>query len=405
MFSGSMVRKDFPLLAQKINGKSLVYLDSAATSQKPRIVIDTLVHYYTTMNANTHSGIHELAQRATVAYETTRRHVASFIHARCEREIIFTKGATESINLVATGWAAKHLKRGDEMVVTELEHHSNIVCWQELVRKKGIKLVIAPIASDGSLDMSRMERCIGKRTKLVCVTMLSNAIGTLVPVDRIVRIAHRFGARVLLDGAQAVAHMPVDVQKFNCDFMAFSAHKMLGPMGLGILYVKSECVEEMEPLIYGGDMVLSVERARSTFREPPWRFEGGTQNGAAVIAFDEALSYLERCGMDRIRTHSDDMRAYAIERFTRHGRVKIIGPSNGASAILSFVVDGIHPHDLASVFDAHGVAIRAGHHCAQPLMRALGVSATARMSFYLYTIRQDIEKAEQALCSALDLFK
>ena len=393
------IRQDFPILQLRVNGRRLVYLDNAATTQKPRQVIEALVRYYETSNANIHRGIHTLATRATEQYEDARRKVARFIGARGPEEVVFTRNATEAINLVARAWGDEHIGEGDEIVLTLMEHHSNIVPWQLLARRKGATLRYAGITDDGKLDLDELRRLIGRRTKLVAVTHMSNVLGTINPVADIAEMAHRAGALLLVDGAQSVPHLPVDVQALGADFLAFSAHKMLGPTGVGVLWARAELLEAMPPFLGGGDMIAVVRPESSTWAELPHKFEAGTPNIADVIAFGAAVDYLEGIGMANARRHEEELTELALERLRRVAGVRIFGPSSASErgGVVSFAMEAAHPHDVATIADGYGVAIRAGHHCAQLLMRALGVPATSRASFSIYNDVDDIEALVEAL--------
>lgn len=400
------IKKQFPIFNRLINGKSLIYLDSAATSQKPQCVLDTMDVFYRTMNANIHRGVHVLSEEATTAYEQARIVVASFFNAADTREIVFTKSATESINLVACGWGDAHIKQGDEIIVSKLEHHANLVPWQELARRREATLNIIPITDDYQLDYDAFEKLLSKRTKLVSMTALSNVTGTIPPLKKFIDAAHHAGALVLVDASQAAAHMQLDVSVLDCDFAVCSSHKMYGPTGVGVLYAKAELLDGMNPLIYGGDMVTTVGQYSAQYREAPWRFEGGTPNIAGVIGFGEACAFLSSVGMNHIFKHSQDLRAHTLDVFGHDTRVRLLTPKKGnADAIISFVVDGIHPHDIASIFDSQGIAIRSGLHCAEPLHTALGIDASARMSFGAYTSVDDIDAAWCALQKAFSIFK
>ncbi|PFG74182.1 cysteine desulfurase [Tepidiforma thermophila] len=393
------IRQDFPILRQQVNGRPLVYLDNAATTQKPRQVIEALVRYYETSNANIHRGIHTLATRATEQYEDARRKVARFIGARGPEEVVFTRNATEAINLVARAWGDEHVGEGDEIVLTLMEHHSNIVPWQLLARRKGATLRYAGITGDGNLDLDELRRLIGPRTKLVAVTHMSNVLGTINPVADIAEMAHAAGALLLVDGAQSVPHLPVDVQELGADFLAFSAHKMLGPTGVGVLWARAELLEAMPPFLGGGDMIAVVRPESSTWAELPHKFEAGTPNIADVIAFGAAVDYLADIGMANVRRHEEELTELALERLRRVPGLRVFGPAAASErgGVVSFSMEAAHPHDVATIADGYGVAIRAGHHCAQLLMRALGVPATSRASFSIYNGADDIEALVEAL--------
>jgi len=393
------IRADFPILDQQIHGNRLVYLDSAATSQKPRTVINALLDYYRKYNANIHRGIHALAEEATAAYEATRQKVAGFLGGVAPEEVIFTSGTTEAINLVAYSWGEKNIKEGDEIVITEMEHHANLVPWVILAQKKKAVLKRIPITICGHLDLTHIEDIITDRTRLVAVTHMSNVLGTINPVFEITQVAGRHGALVLADGAQAAPHMPVDIKQLNVDFYAFSAHKMLGPTGVGVLWAKKHLLEEMPPFIMGGEMIREVSFDRITWNDLPHKFEAGTPNIGNVIAFKAALDYIEELGMDNIRLHEMAITRYAIQRLSELEGLEIQGPLEPTQrgAAVSFTDPKIHPHDIGTFLDSKGIAIRAGHHCAQPLIRAMGKVATARASFYVYNDEKDVDALVEAL--------
>lgn len=401
----SDIKKEFPIFGRKISGKPLVYLDSASTTQKPQCVIDALADFYSSHNANIHRGIHALSEEATELYERTRKSVARFINAEVPEEIIFTRNCTESINLVARTWGEANIWRGDEIIVSALEHHANLVPWQVLCQQKKAKLRVIPLTRDGELDMTAYEKLLSKKTKMVCVTAQSNVLGTRPNLKEIIKKAHAQNAVVLVDGAQSVGHRTTNVQSLDCDFFAFSAHKMLGPTGVGVLYGKYELLEEMPPFLVGGDMVAKVEQFTSYYREVPWRFEAGTPNIADVVAFHAALEFLERVGLDTIEAHDRELWDSAYRMLTSHSRVSVtVSQNSSATGSIPFNVEGVHPHDIATIFNSEGVAIRSGLHCAEPLHRLLGVPATARMSFYLYNTLEDIEVAEKALKKVFRIF-
>lgn len=401
------VRKHFPILKRKINGKPLVYLDNASTSQKPTAVLAALQKYYTTANANIHRGIHTLAEETTAAYEATRKKVAKFINAKTEEEIIFTKNCTESLNCVCVSWGRGHIGKNDEIIVSALEHHANLVPWQELAKEKGAVLKIIPLTADYLLDLDAYQKLLSPKTKLVCLTAQSNVVGTIVPVKKMAALAHAVGAKVVIDGAQSVGHSPTNVRYIDCDFFAFSAHKMLGPTGVGVLYTKKEIMAEMTPFLYGGEMVLSVQEQSATYRSGPWKFEAGTPNIADVIAFGAAIDFLKGIGLKNIAAHDRDLVAYAKKVFSRYPAVTLFSPARpqDTGGVLSFAVAGVHPHDIATIFNEEGIAIRSGLHCAEPLIRRLKVEATARLSFYLYNTKKDVDAAEKALKKVLKIFK
>ncbi|MBI4439245.1 cysteine desulfurase [Candidatus Woesearchaeota archaeon] len=395
------IRKDFPILRRTINGKQLVYLDSAATSQKPRQVIDAIKSHYENSNANVHRGVHTLSQEATETYEAAHEKCAQFINAGFD-EIIFTKNATESINLVA--YSLSHsLKKGDEILSTEMEHHSNLVPWQQIALAKGAKIKFAKATEEG-LDLEDVKKKITKKTRIVAVTHASNVLGTINPVKEIGELAHSKGAVMLVDGAQSVPHMPVDVKEIGCDFMAFSAHKMLGPDGLGILFGKSELLKNMPPFLFGGDMIREVKLDTTRFNSLPWKFEAGTPNVAGAAGFSAAIDYLASVGMDNIREHEKQLTAYCMKRLGSETDVKIYGPRK-RTGLVSFNLGKIHAHDTAALLDQEGIEVRAGHHCAMPLAEKLGITASVRASFYLYNKKQEIDLLASALEKARSVFK
>lgn len=400
------IREDFPILSRTVHDRRLVYLDNAATTQKPRSVIDALSGYYEKTNANVHRGIHTLADEATVAYEAIRGRVARFIGAPEARGIVFTRNATEAINLVAQAFVQPRVKPGDEVILTEMEHHSNLVPWIILARRTGAVLRHVPFDDEGRLDVRMLAETLTPRTRIVSVTQASNVLGTINPIREIAEIAHARGVPILVDGAQSVPHMPVDVRELGIDFLAFSAHKMLGPTGVGVLWARPELLEEAEPVLGGGEMIREVHLDRATWNDVPWKFEAGTPNIADVIAFGAALDYLEWIGMDAVRAHEVEIVRYALERLGSDPALKIHGPreAEDRTGVVSFYDANVHPHDLATILDLYGVAIRAGHHCAQPLMRRLGVPATARASFYIYNDAADVDALISALSEARAYF-
>ncbi len=400
MLDVARVRKDFPILDRIVNGRPLVYLDSAATSQKPQCVIDSITDYYSRYNSNIHRGIHSLGEEATAAYEGVREKVCNFIKATSAREVIFTRNTTEAVNLVASTYGRQHILAGDEILLTPLEHHSNLIPWQTLAKERDAKLVYCDVTEDGKVDVESVKRLINSRTRIVAVTLTSNVLGTIVPVAEICTIAHASGAVVFVDGAQAVPHLPVSVQDLQCDFLAFSMHKMLGPTGVGILWGKAEILEEMPPQMYGGNMINSVWRDRVILNQVPWRFEAGTPNIADVIASGVALDYLQALGMNNVRAHEKQLSQYALAQFSKIPGIKLYGPSTveDRAGVFSFNLSGVHPHDVGQIVNEEGIAIRVGHHCCQPLMRDLDISGTARASFYVYTTEEEID----LLIGALD---
>jgi len=399
MLDVAHIKQDFPILTQQVNGHRLVYLDNAATTQKPRQVIDALVQYYETTNANIHRGIHTLAVRATDQYEAVRARSAGHIGASNPQDIVFTRNTTESINLVARAWGDANLGEGDEIVLSLMEHHSNIVPWQLLARRTGAVLRFVDFDDNGVLDIDQARQLIGSRTKLVSIVHMSNVLGTINPVAEIAEMAHAAGALVLVDGAQSAPHLPVDVEAMGCDFFAFSAHKMLGPTGVGVLWARPGLLETMEPFLGGGEMISIVKPEGSTWADVPHKFEAGTPNIADVIASGAAFDYLHDLGMDAVREHEKAITAYAIDSLQRIPGVAIHGPLDieRRGGAVSFSMDCAHPHDISTIVDGHGVAIRAGHHCAQLLMRRLGVPATSRASFAIYNDRDDVDALVEAL--------
>ena len=402
------LRADFPILGEKMRGKRFVYLDNAATSLKPQSVIDAEVSYYTRMGANIHRGAYEFSERATLAFDATREKLAHFINKPADGQIIFTKGSTEGINMVAAGWARRKLTAGDEIVTTQIEHHADLVPWQEVARETGAVLKFLPIDPEtGTIRLEDVEKTIGERTRLVAVTAMSNVTGYMPPVREIIRIAHRHNAVVLLDGAQYVSHHPVDVTDLDCDFLVFSGHKMLGPTGTGVLYGKEHLLDQMAPLNYGGDMILKVWNDHSTYKELPDRFEGGTPNIAGIIGLGAAVDYLLNLGMDKIAAHEHELVEYLVERSAGLTDVSVYTAQDPEhrGGIFSFNVEGVHSHDVGAVLDNEGVAVRTGFHCAQPYMRLLGVPGTVRASVYLYTSREDIDTFIHALSKVKEVFR
>ncbi len=398
------IRADFPILAERIYGKRLVYLDNAATSQKPRAVIDAITHYYEHLNANIHRGVHTLSVRATEAHDAAREIVSRFLNAADRRELVFVRGATEAINLVAQTYGRAHVGAGDEILITAMEHHSNIVPWQILCEEKGAHLRVAPIDDRGELELDEFAKLIGPRTKLVAVTQLSNALGTVTPIRKMIEFAHRRGVPVLVDGAQAVPHFAVDVQALDCDFYAFSGHKVYGPTGIGVLYGKRALLEAMPPYQGGGDMISSVTFEKTTYNDLPFKFEAGTPDIAGAIALGAALEYIGKLGMKNIAAHEQDLLAYATERVGALPGVRLIGTAPERAGVLSFVMDGVHPHDLGTILDREGIAIRTGHHCAQPVMDRFKIPATARASFAVYNTREDIDALVEGIGKAHEVF-
>jgi cysteine desulfurase/selenocysteine lyase len=400
----SQIRELFPILHQDINGHPLVYLDSAATSQKPISVIEAVKRYYEQDNANVHRGVHTLGSRATDAYEGARDKVARFINAKSTEEIIFTRGTTTAINLVASSYARSVCKEGDEIVITPMEHHSNLIPWQQVAKVTGATLKYIPLQEDGSISLEDVEKVITDRTKMVAVVYVSNVLGVVNPVKAIGEIAHRHGATILIDGAQSTPHMKVDMQDLDCDFYAFSGHKMCGPTGIGALYGKKALLNSMEPVEFGGEMIDHVDLHNSTWKELPWKFEGGTPIIAGAVGLGAAIDFLQEIGLDAIDKHEKEITAYAMMKLTAIEDLVVYGPHQNRAGLITFNLGDVHPHDLATVLDAEGVAVRAGHHCCQPLMRWLNVSATARASFYLYNTEQDVDRLALALLKTKEYF-
>ncbi|ASS86998.1 cysteine desulfurase [Geobacillus lituanicus] len=397
------IRALFPILHQDVNGHPLVYFDSAATSQKPLPVIEALDRYYREYNSNVHRGVHTLGTKATDAYEGAREKVRRFLNAQSAQEIIFTRGTTASLNLVASSYGRANVKEGDEIVITYMEHHSNLIPWQQLAKQTGATLKYIPMQEDGTIDLHDVEATVTEAAKIVAIAHVSNVLGTINPVREIARIAHERGAVVVVDAAQSAPHMKVDVQELDCDFLALSGHKMCGPTGIGVLYGKKKWLEQMEPVEFGGEMIDFVELYDSTWKELPWKFEGGTPIIAGAIGLGAAIDFLEQVGLDAIAAHEHELAQYALERLAGIDGVTVYGPKERAG-LVTFNIDGVHPHDVATVLDAEGIAIRAGHHCAQPLMKWLGVTATARASFYLYNTKEEIDRFIAALQKAKEYF-
>jgi len=403
-FDVEAIRSDFPILHQEIYGKPLVYLDNAATTQKPQCVIDAVRHYYEKDNANIHRGVHTLSERATADYEAAREIIRLFFNAKSKKEIIFTRGTTESINLVASSWGGANIGKGDEILITHMEHHSNIVPWQMLCERIGATLKVVPMNEAGEMDMHVFETLLSERTKLVGVVHMSNALGTINPIRTIIKQAHAVGARVLVDGAQAAAHVAVDVQALDVDFYATSAHKMYGPTGVGVLIAKEALLEAMPPYQGGGDMILTVTFEKTQYNDLPHKFEAGTPNIAGVIGFGKAIEYINGIGLDAIAEREKVLLDYATQKAVAFNGLRQIGTAKDKACVLSFVVDGVHPHDLGTILDREGVAIRAGHHCAMPVMRFYKVPATARASFSVYNTEAEVDALFTALTKARDMF-
>jgi cysteine desulfurase/selenocysteine lyase len=393
-----LIRDDFPILNQTVHGHPLVYLDNAATSQKPRSVLEAIRHYYEHDNSNVHRGIHELSNRATAGYEAARQRSARFIQARSADEVIFTRGTTESINLVAQTWGLAHLKAGDEILLTEMEHHSNIVPWQLLAERVGARLVFLPVTGDvGLLDLKQLDGLLTSKVKLCALTHISNTLGTVNPVAELCERARKRGIVTLVDAAQSAGHLPLNVQEIACDFLAFSGHKICGPTGIGILYARRERLAEMPPYQGGGEMILSVDFHKSTWKEAPHKFEAGTPNIAGAIGLHAAMDYLDLLGRENIFRHDQELSAYAYDQLARFKGMRLFGPKTGRAGLVSFLLENIHAHDLVTVADQRGVALRGGHHCNQPLMKKLGVESTARASFYFYNSIAEVDRLVEVL--------
>ena len=387
------LRKDFPILDQQVHGKPLIYFDNAATSQKPRAVIDALVHYYEHDNANVHRGIHELSNRATSAFEAARARAAKFINARSAEEIVFTRGTTEGINLVASSWGAKNLKSGDVILLTEMEHHSNLVPWQLLAQRAGAKLAYVPITGDeGLLDLSKLDSLLTKQVKIFSMVHISNSLGTVNPVADLCARARKLGITTLVDGAQSAGHMPVDVQAIGCDFFVFSGHKICGPTGIGVLWGRQELLDAMPPYQGGGEMILSVEYQKTEFKKAPHRFEAGTPDISGPIGLHAAMDYLDAIGRENIWKHDQELANYACEKLAALKNIRLFGPKTGRAGLVSFLLNDVHAHDVVTLADQAGVALRGGHHCTQPLMHRLGVESTARASFYFYNTKAEVDR-------------
>jgi cysteine desulfurase/selenocysteine lyase len=398
------IRKDFPILQQTVHGRPLVYLDNAATSQKPQVVLDAIVDYYTRENANVHRGVHWLSERATESYEGARAVVQRFLNARDTREIVFVRGTTEGINLVARTYGRQAVGAGDEVLVSALEHHSNIVPWQLLCEERGAVLRVIPIDGSGTLELDAYERLLGGRTRLVALPHVSNALGTIVPVRRMIELAHRQGVPVLVDGAQAVPHLPVDVQELDADFYTFSGHKVFGPTGIGVLYGKVEHLERMPPFQGGGDMIRTVTFERTTYNDLPYKFEAGTPHIAGAIGLGAALAYLMALGRERVAAYEHELLAHATPLISAIPGVRLIGTAREKASVLSFLVEGVHAHDVGTVLDREGIAVRTGHHCAMPVMQRFGVAATTRASLALYNTREEIDALARGLARVRELF-
>ena len=398
------IRADFPILAVKVHGKPLVYLDNAATTQKPQAVIDALIHYYTSENANIHRGVHALSELATESFEQARVKVQRFLRAGDPGEIVFVRGATEGINLVAQTYGRTHVRSGDEVIISSLEHHSNIVPWQILCEQQGARLRVIPINDDGELLLEEFEKLLGPKTKFVAIAHVSNALGTINPVRKMIEMAHHWNVPVLVDGAQAAPHIPIDVQALDCDFYAFSGHKLYGPTGIGVLYGKRKLLEAMPPYQGGGDMISSVTFEKTLYNKLPYKFEAGTPDVSGAIGLGAAIDYVSTIGLDRIAAHEDKLLAYATHALSSIPGLRLIGTAKAKAAVLSFVMSNIHPHDIGTVLDQQGIAIRTGHHCAQPLMQRFGVEATARASFALYNTKEEVDALVAGIHKVQEVF-
>jgi cysteine desulfurase / selenocysteine lyase len=400
------IRKDFPILTREVRpGVPLVYLDSTATTQKPRQVLEAMEAFYRTNNANINRGVHTLAEEATAMYEQASQNVADFIHAASANEIIFTRNTTESINLVAYSWARANLKAGDLIILTEMEHHSNLVPWIMLSSERGVALEFIPVTSDGLLDLESYQRLLERNPKLVAFTGMSNVLGTINPVAEMVKLAHAAGAITLVDGAQSVPHLPVDVKALGMDFLAFSSHKLLGPTGIGALYGRAELLQAMPPFLGGGDMIKSVHLRSFTPNDVPHKFEAGTPAIAEAVGFGAAIQYLTRLGMEAVAAHEREMVSYALERLEEIPGVRVFGPTaEKKGGVASFTLEGVHPHDIAQILDRDGIAVRAGHHCAQPLHEKYGITATARASFYVYSLQEEVDALVNGIYKVKEIF-
>ena len=401
-----VIKNDFPILSREIHGQPLVYLDNAATTQKPNQVIESIVNYYQTYNSNIHRSVHTLGQEATTLYEESRQTVSKFINSPSPDNLIFVRNATEGLNLIANSWAKDHLKPSDEILITQMEHHSNLVPWQQIAKIIGCSLKFIPITPEGTLDLSKLDHLITERTRLISLAHMSNVLGTINPVEQITEMGRKVGAFICIDGAQSVPHLETDVQKLDCDFLVFSGHKMLGPTGIGAIYIKSSVLESMEPFLFGGEMVNKVTYEDATWNALPMKFEAGTPNIADAIGLGAAIKYLENIGMDNVRKHEMALTSYALEAFKELEEIEVYGPDNAdiRGGIITFNSTEIHPHDMGTALDQLGIAIRAGHHCAMPLATTLGLNATARASFYIYNTQDDIDQLISGVKKTLDYF-
>lgn len=404
IFDVQKIRAEFPILNQKIHGKPLCYFDNAATTQKPKVVINSLSEYYTSMNSNIHRGVHHLSEVATKAFEDSRIKIKNFINASSEKEIIFTRGTTESINLVANSFGRSNLKEGDEIIITGMEHHSNIVPWQLICQEKKAKLKVIPIDDNGDLILDNLENLITEKTKLISIVYVSNSLGTINPVNKIIDTAHKYNIPVLLDSAQTVSHLKVDVQKLDCDFLAFSGHKIYGPTGIGVLYGKENLLEAMPPFMGGGDMISKVTFEKTTYNDLPYKFEAGTSNIADAIGLGTAIDYVTGIGLENIKAYESELLSYATDQLIKIPKLKIIGQAKDKSAVISFVLEDVHPHDVGTFLDFEGIAIRTGHHCTQPVMDRYNIPATSRASFAIYNTKEEINTLVNAVKKVIEVF-
>lgn len=404
-FDVAAIRKEFPVLERKVKGKNLVYFDNAATAQKPRVVINALIDYYQQYNANIHRGIHSLAEEATAAFEATRDTVKDFINAKYREEIIFTHGVTEGINLVAATWGRQNVKEGDEIIISSMEHHSNIVPWQMLCLEKKAKLKIIPINEKGELLMDEYEKLITPNTKIVSIVHASNSLGTINPVKEIVEIAHQHNIIVLVDGAQSAVHLDIDVQDIDCDFFVLSSHKIYGPTGVGVLYGKKELLEEMPPYMGGGEMIKDVTYDITTYNDLPYKFEAGTPNIADTVAFKAALDFVNEIGKNNIRKHEESLTRYAMDKLSQINGVRLVGTAKHKTSVVSFIVDGVHPQDMGILLDNYGIAVRTGHHCCQPLMNRFEIPGTIRASFAMYNTKEEVDELVKGVEKAIKMLK
>lgn len=407
MISVEKIRKDFPILFQQVNDEPLVYLDNAATTQKPKAVIEALKKYYEQDNANVHRGVHTLAERATVEYEESREKVRNFIHAQETAEVLFTRGTTTSLNWVARSFVEGFIQAGDEIILSYMEHHSNVIPWQQLAKKTGAKLKYINLTTDGFLDMKQAKNLITSKTKILAIAHVSNVLGVINPIKELGEMVHAQGGVLVVDGAQSAPHMKIDVQELNCDFFAFSGHKMCGPTGIGVLYGKRKWLEQMDPVEFGGEMIDFVTLYDSTWKELPWKFEAGTPNIAGAIALGQAIDYLEVIGLDNVHRYEEELVAYVLPKLQAIEGLTIYVPQNPAyrTGVVAFNLDGLHPHDVATALDMEGVAVRAGHHCAQPLLKYLDISSTVRASFYFYNTKQDADRLVEAILATKEFFQ